>query len=80
MRRVAAGGHTMRVLEADGVGPALVFAADAPVVLEHYAPVLDLLRRDRLAFAIKLPGLVSRPPLVHAARSSGGFVSQDFGR
>jgi pimeloyl-ACP methyl ester carboxylesterase len=56
MRRVTAGGHVFRILDHAGDGRPILFAADAPVVLEHYAPVIDRLARGRRAIALELPG------------------------
>lgn len=56
MARVAAGGHVFRVLDTGRAGTPILFAADAPVVLEHYAPVLDQLAGGRRGVALELPG------------------------
>lgn len=56
MSLVSAAGHTFRILDNGASGPAVLFAADAPVVLEHYAPHLDTLAGGRRAIAIEMPG------------------------
>jgi pimeloyl-ACP methyl ester carboxylesterase len=54
MRRLEVGGHVLRILDGGGPSPAVLFAADAPVVLEHYLPLID--RLSRRAIAIEMPG------------------------
>jgi pimeloyl-ACP methyl ester carboxylesterase len=61
MARVPAGGHVRRALTAAAATRAadrtpVIFAADAPVTLEHYAPVIEQLAAGRPAVAIELPG------------------------
>lgn len=56
MRRVAAAGHVFRVLDSGGSGVPVLFAADAPVVLEHYAARLGVLAARRRVVAVELPG------------------------
>lgn len=58
MKQVKADGHVFRILDAGDAtsGTPVLFAADAPVVLEHYAPVLNQLVPDRRAVAMELPG------------------------
>ena len=54
MRRVEVDGHVLRILDSGGAGPVALFAADAPVVLEHYLPLFE--RLHGRAIAIEMPG------------------------
>jgi pimeloyl-ACP methyl ester carboxylesterase len=64
MRLVGVRGHQLRVLdvgEARGA-PAVLLAADAPVVLEHLLPLVETLRPRRRVVALEMPGFgFSRP-------------------
>jgi pimeloyl-ACP methyl ester carboxylesterase len=58
MRLVDVRGHQLRVLdvgEAQGAPPVLL-AADAPVVLEHLIPLVEMLRPHRRVVALEMPG------------------------
>ena len=58
--RVRAGGHVVRTLSVAATHAAdrstVIFAADAPVVLEHIRPVISTARPGRRAVALELPG------------------------
>lgn len=56
MRRVGVLGHEIRLLDTGGDGPVVALAADAPVVLEHYVPLVDLLAPHRRVVALEMPG------------------------
>jgi len=57
MQRLSVLGHRIRILDSgEKCGTPVLFAADAPVVLEHYLQPLSTLSRRRRAIAIELPG------------------------
>ncbi|EED31181.1 hypothetical protein NOR53_2883 [gamma proteobacterium NOR5-3] len=56
MRMYRIAGHSVRLLDTGGKAPVLLLAADAPVVLEHYIPLIDLLAPERRVVALEMPG------------------------
>ena len=56
MRLVPVGGHRIRVVDTEGEGPAVLLAADAPVVLEHYISLIEILAPHCRVVALEMPG------------------------
>ena len=56
MRRIVAAGHRIRLVDSGGQGAPVVFVADAPVVLEHYASRVEALSAERWVIAFEMPG------------------------
>ena len=46
----------IRVLDTGGNGPVIVMTPDGPNVIEHHAPLIDLLKRDARVVCFDMPG------------------------
>ena len=56
MRIVSVRGHRIRLLDTGRARSVVLLAADAPVVLEHYASLIDILGEHRRVIALEMPG------------------------